>query len=83
MSWDTDWTLISHPQYLMTVHCQTTVESFKFGNEPDLEHEWTALRAQSDRRGALLEELIYAHEEKMPLDVLVGEARREMFGEEK
>ena len=42
---------------------------------------WKALQAKSDRRGALLEELIYAHEEQMPLDELIGEARREMFGE--
>jgi hypothetical protein len=43
--------------------------------------QWTALQAQSDRRGALLEELIYHHEAKMPLDELIREAREEMWGE--
>ena len=40
--------------------------------------EWLAVQAQSDRRGALLEELIYAHEEHMALDELIREARQEM-----
>jgi hypothetical protein len=42
-----------------------------------------ALQAKSDRRGALLEELIYHHEEHMPLDVLMSEARVEMGFERK
>jgi len=47
------------------------------------EEEWMALQAQSDRRGALLEELIYHHEEHMPLEELMSEARVEMGFERK